>query len=308
MPQKVEDNAQIEAECRERLEGKTVLVVDDLEVNRYILEKRLARLGAKPLSVSSAEEALDLVLEKSNNAGPDIDLAVLDHQMPEMDGEKLLVALSGKTGAPPFPTILYSSMDFSVDSRRLQALGFSSVIVKPASRRALCRALISALGGEEQAFAGNTKAAAAPPAEMLVDPGPGAKLKVMAAEDNRTNQLVLQKMLAAFPVDLEIFSNGEEILEAFVHRGADLIFMDVSMPVMGGLEATQAIRAHEGNSGRARCPIVALTAKAMKHHREECMDAGMDDFLTKPIKKAALGEALARHGVMDAVEASRKRA
>ena len=307
-PQKAEDNAVVEAEVCERLKGKTVLVVDDLEVNRYILEKRLLRLGATPVSVASAEAALDLVLEQSDGAGPQIDLAILDHQMPEIDGEKLLVALSGQTGEPPFPTILYSSMDFSVDSRRLHALGFSAVIVKPASRRALCRAIITALGGSERPATDQRTREDAPPT-LEATRAPDRKLKVMAAEDNRTNQLVLQKMMAAFPVELEIFSNGEEILDAYVHRGAELIFMDVSMPVMGGLEATQAIRAHEASTGAARCPIVALTAKAMKHHREECMDAGMDDFLTKPIKKAALGEALARHGTVDLPEnIERKRA
>ncbi|MFK7945091.1 MAG: response regulator [Paracoccaceae bacterium] len=296
------------AECEQLLQGKTVLVVDDLEVNRYILCKRLARLGATTISLTSPEEVLDLVLDNAANQAPKIDVAIFDHQMPGMDGEKLLLTLSGRKAQPPFPTVLYSSMDFSVDSRRLRSLGFAAVIVKPASRKALCRALLTALRGDttDTNLTPQTPDVALPTG--LLDVDSGQQLRVMAAEDNRTNQLVLKKMLAAFPVSLEIFSNGEEILEAYIDRGADLIFMDVSMPVMGGLEATAAIRKHETESRSPRCPIVALTAKAMKHHQQECMHAGMDDFLTKPIKKIALAEALSKHIVQLDEDPTRKSA
>ncbi|MEM1297935.1 MAG: response regulator [Pseudomonadota bacterium] len=275
------------------LAGKTVLVVDDLSVNRYIMTKRLARVGAETVSIADPEEALDMVLGVHDSPGSMIDLAILDHHMPGMDGETLLVAMSGSSGTPPFPTILCSSMDYSIDSKRLSNLGFAGVVLKPVSTDSLSRAVHKALGGHATAPTERRgPRAATDDVATLLGRSPEDPLRVMAAEDNRTNQLVLQKMLAAFPIELEIFSNGQEILHGYMDRGADLIFMDVSMPVMGGLEATQAIRAHEAETGQQHCPIIALTAKAMKHHEVECRDAGMDGFLTKPIKKAALAEAL----------------
>lgn len=183
----------------------------------------------------------------------------------------------------PFPVVLLSSPMPTEEIGDIIGPGVMNIIGKPAQAEAVVRAVQIALGHVE--------------VETTVDRRPGKsqasgnvgslpRLRILAAEDNRTNQLVLRKMLAQGDWDLEIFGNGAELLSAYCRHPSDLVLMDVSMPVMGGYEATQRLRAFELENTLSRCLIIAMTANALPQDRQACLDSGMSDYLTKPLRKA----------------------
>ena len=277
----------------ERLHGRRVLLIDAHEINRQILSRQLEALGAEPIVVEGIEDALDLLRGDDKVGTDDFALGIVDHFLPGLDGEFLMPALAGFTPSPAFPVLLYSSIDNAVQAHRLRQLGFAGMLMRPAMLSSLTDAIAAALGISGKPHTDRAR-------DMRLDCAPVGAMKpkrILAAEDNRTNQLVLKKMLKALPVDLCLCENGEMALEAYKNEGADLILMDLSMPVMGGLEATRCIRAFELEEGLSACPIVALTAKALANDRIECMEAGMTDYLTKPLRKTDLLETLRGHGV-----------
>ncbi len=260
---------------------RRVLVVDDQFINRTILERQLAPCGITVTLCRSGAEALVRLA-----TDPPYDVVLTDHAMPEMDGVTLLhhIRAAGLT----LPVILLSSNTSGLGAATAD---FAAILQKPLLRSDLYRHL-------QALTAPALFAVAAPVAQRLADL---RQMRILAAEDNRTNQLVFQKMVRAHDIDLVFADNGRIAVELYQSFQPDLIFMDISMPEMDGKEAARAIRALErAGAGASHVPIVALTAHAMDGDADEILAAGIDQYLTKPLRKAAIEAILAEHRPRDA--------
>jgi signal transduction histidine kinase/DNA-binding response OmpR family regulator len=252
---------------------KRALVVDDQFINRTILERQLTPHGIGVTLCRSGAEALAVLASDSR-----FDVVLTDHDMPEMDG--LALARQIRAAGLKLPIVMLSSNP-STAREGGGDVNLSAILQKPILRSELYRHL--------QAL--STVAPAAikplPPAASK-----GQRLmRVLAAEDNRTNQLVFRKMVKDIEIDLQFAGNGREAVELFQSWKPDMIFMDISMPEMDGREATAAIRIME--EGRSRVPIVALTAHAMEGDSNSILASGMDRYMTKPLRKSAITAAIA---------------
>jgi len=258
---------------------RCALVVDDLLINRVILERQLQTYGMQVTLCRSGDEALRAV---EDAGGGSFDIVLTDHEMPDMNGLELAEKLRERGVGQPI-LLLSSNPDAAQESPAKSAV--AALLKKPILRSDLFRVLQEISG-------------AAPPPEALPAPEPPPppppaekrQMRVMAAEDNRTNQLVFRKMVKDFDIDLVFADNGREAVEKFQSFRPDLVFMDISMPEMDGREATRTIRDYEAREGLARTPIVALTAHAMDGDSDSIFEAGVDHYLTKPLKKVAIAE------------------
>lgn len=252
------------------------LVVDEAIVSREILSRQLETYGLTVRACRSGHEAL-LALQ----AGP-VDLIMIDQDAG--DGVALAAELRGAGYLGP--VLLYSASPMAV---RMPAGLVQGLLQKPILRSDLFRRLQDL-----------SDPAPAPPAPQPAPTG-ARRMRVLTAEDNRTNQLVFRKMVQDFAVDLQIAANGRDAVEIWRTWRPDLIFMDISMPEMDGREATRAIRSAEAEAGRGdHVPIVALTAHAMEGDSDSILAAGIDHYLTKPLKRAELVERIAAYCPKDA--------
>ena len=249
---------------------KRVIAVDDQFINRTILERQLTPCGIEVTLCRSGAELLDRLA-----ADPDYDVVITDHFMPEMDGVQLLDQI--RVAGHQLPVMLLSSNPSGLGSF---AHDFAAILQKPILRSDLYRHLQYL-----------TASAAGQPAELppllLIEQ---RQMRVLAAEDNKTNQLVFQKMVRDMDIDLRFADNGRVAVEMFRDFQPDLIFMDISMPEMDGKEAARTIR-----SLGSKVPIVALTAHAMEGDAEAILAAGIDQYLTKPLRKTAIEGALTEY-------------
>ncbi|WP_082688820.1 response regulator [Ruegeria marisrubri] len=264
-----------------RIEGKLrhVLVVDELAVNRGILEKQLGCLGSRVTSCRSGAEALALI-------DGSVKLVLCDHQLADMEGLALAKALRD-SGWRDVPFILLSSNPGAVRSDPARGL-IQGVMQKPIPRAELFSRL-STLGDAvlhtPQTTDAKAEGSSTPPA-VQSDPGRRA-MRLLAAEDNRTNRLVFGKMVKDLDIELRFVRNGREAVAAYTEFRPDLIFMDISMPEMDGKQATREIRRIEAESG-THVPIIALTAHAVSGELEGILSGGLDRCLSKPLRKAEL--------------------
>jgi signal transduction histidine kinase/DNA-binding response OmpR family regulator len=263
------------------LMGRRLLVVDDNDTSRRLVVRHATAWGVHVTDASSGPNALQ-ALEQD---GP-FDAAVLDLMMPAMDGFDLADELRARAGTR-LPLLLLSSVGHEVrkDPRYLAA-GFAGHLGKPLKPAALRAALAQALGAAPGAKQAPTRRAVVPTG--LAERHP---LTILLAEDNTVNQKLALKLLERMGYTADVTGNGLEALEAVERSHYDLVLMDVQMPEMDGLEATRRIVKRHGTD---RPRIVALTADAMQDDRERCLAAGMDDYLTKPIRPNELAEALER--------------
>ena len=262
------------------LAGRRLLVVDDNDTNRRLIVKHATRWGAVVVSASSGANALERLEQE-----PPFDAVVLDLMMPVMDGFHVATEIRNRVGAD-VPLLLLSSVgDDARNDPRYQELGFSGHLVKPLKPGALRAALAEALGANA-----DLPAPAPGPAGRLAEHHP---LTILLAEDNAVNQKLALKLLERIGYTADIANNGVQAVDAVERRRYDVVLMDVQMPEMDGLEATRRIVARHGGD---RPRIIALTANAMQGDRERCLAAGMDDYLTKPLRPAELTAALERSG------------
>jgi PAS domain S-box-containing protein len=258
------------------LEGRRALIVDDNTTNRHIARAYVEAWGMAAHDTAFAREALESV-----RRGDPYDVAILDMQMPELDGLALARELRLLRGADRLPLILLTSLGRR-EQDETESL-FSARLTKPIRPSRLYEALLSALGEHVPPPEPAAKPKTAEPRER-------AGLRTLVAEDNLVNQRLAVLLLEKLGHRADVVSNGAEALAAVEERPYDVVLMDVEMPVMDGLEATRQI--HERLS-TARPRIVAVTAGAMSEDRDRCLAAGMDDFLTKPIRLEELSAALA---------------
>jgi two-component system, sensor histidine kinase and response regulator len=270
----------------EVLRGVKVLVVDDNRTNRRILEGMLGRWEMKSTAVKDGEEALT-ELSGAREAGKPFRLILMDMHMPEMNGFTLIERIRQRPELSTATIMMLTSAGHRGDAARCLELGVAAYLLKPIRQSELREAIARVLGAREQdgALPLITRFSVQDARD------PSAFLRVLLAEDNAVNQRLAVRLLEKRGHRVTVAGNGREALEALEKESFDLVFMDVQMPEMDGLEATAAIREKEKTSGGHQ-PIIALTAHAMKGDREKCLAGGMDGYLAKPIRPQELEEIL----------------
>ncbi|HET6771127.1 MAG TPA: PAS domain S-box protein [Actinomycetota bacterium] len=263
-----------------QLEGRRVLIVDDNATNRHILTRQTQSWGMLPREIGSPAEALDWV-----RRGDPFDLAILDMQMPEMDGFMLAREIRRLRDARSLPLVMLTSLGRL--EQEAEDVEFAAFLTKPIKPSQLFDTVMTALGAEspreEPSAVGEE--ADAPMAELT-------PLRLLVVEDNAVNQQLALLMLQKVGYRADVAANGVEALEAVERQPYDVVLMDVEMPEMDGLEATRRI--HQRLPKEQRPHIIAVTANAMAGERELCLQAGMDDYITKPIRIEKLAAALAK--------------
>jgi PAS domain S-box-containing protein len=264
-----------------------VLVVDDYEVNRMVLLRQLATLQVPSEAVASATEALDVLVREADGPTP-FSIALVDWSMPHMDGLALSHAIRANPKIANTCLIILSSTSETIEPGVATGLKFHAVLTKPVRETQLKRCLLRVYG---------RRATATPfPNRQMLG---GRGLKLLLAEDNETNQLVAQLMLEQLGHTIEIAENGRAALEWLAAEPFDAVLMDCQMPEMDGYEATRQIRAGKVHGLNPGIPIIALTAYAMPADRTRVLEAGMDDYVPKPLSKETLHAALARCGLVE---------
>jgi CheY-like chemotaxis protein len=274
-----------------QLANLSLLIVDDNPTNCRILSLQAGKWGMKPRGAQSAEQALAWL-----RAGEQFDLAILDMQMPGMDGVALAREIRRMPETAKLPLVLLTSMGVRADHPDFASVGFASCLTKPIKPAQLQEVLVRVISGV-------TPAARKSPAASKLDPNMASRfpLRVLLCDDNVVNQKVAARLLQQMGYHPDLAANGLEALAAFERQPYDLVFMDVMMPEMGGLETTRAIR--ERQAKRSEFPnykspvvIVAMTASAMLGDKEKCLEAGMDDYLSKPVRLEDVRTILERWG------------
>ena len=256
-----------------------LLIVDDNPTNCRILTVQASKWGMLPRGANSGEQALEWL-----RAGESFDLAILDMQMPGMDGVMLAREIRKLPRTATMPLVLLTSMGVRPNQPDVSSVSFASCLTKPVKPAQLYEVLARAISGAK-ALPQKT------PPNVKLDPGLATRLplRVLLCDDNTINQKVALRLLQQMGYRADLAANGVEALTALERQPYDLVFMDVMMPEMGGLEATKIIR--ERQQQKSRFPhykspivIVAMTANAMQGDREKCISAGMDDYLAKPVR------------------------
>jgi signal transduction histidine kinase/DNA-binding response OmpR family regulator len=270
------------------LRGKRVLVVDDNQTNRFILTRQCATWGMEPRTAGAPADALAWI-----EHGECFDVGIFDMQMPVMDGAQLAREVRRFRSERELPLILLSSAANTFGSLPDGAAPvsqlFRAVLTKPCKPDQLRDALSVVHGGAKPRERNRR-------AQIDQTLGERSPLRILLAEDNQINQKVALKMLEKMGYRADLAANGEEVLQALDRQAYDVVLMDVQMPEMDGLEATRRICELYAASARPR--IIAMTANAMESDRQECLAAGMDDFLSKPVVARDLSAALERTAEM----------
>jgi PAS domain S-box-containing protein len=282
----------LEADAAISLAGVRVLVVDDNRTNRWILEEILTHWGLRVTALASGEPALPAAAA-ARRAGDPYRVVLLDGNMPGMDGFEVATRMRAEHPDASLAILLLTSAGRRGDAARCRDLGITGYITKPVNQSDLLDALMTVLDpGRDQATAdqGGARPALVTRHSLRED---RRRLRVLLAEDNAVNRRVAAGLLEKRGYEVLIATNGREALEILERETVDAVLMDLQMPVMGGFEATRVIREREVARDR-RTPIIAMTAHAMKGDRERCLEAGMDDYVSKPVKPSDLVAALER--------------
>ncbi|QIN80288.1 response regulator [Rubrobacter marinus] len=276
---------------RADLRGLRVLVVDDNETNRRVLERQLVSWGARGKSVESGAEALE-EMRRAADGGEPYKLAIIDMQMPGMDGLELARLAKGDPELSATPLVMLTSMGQRGDGDKARAVGISAYLTKPV-RQSELRDCLTAVVGLGRAVEPHDSPSFITryslKEEKSVPEG-----RILLVEDNPVNQRVAAAMLERLGYRVDLADNGREALDAISRFPYPAVLMDVQMPEMDGLEATRELRRREEAAGARRTPVIAMTANALEGDRETCLRAGMDDYVAKPVKPAELDEVLQR--------------
>lgn len=289
VPLPIDKNATVEAFDSSLVAGKRVLIVDDISVNRDLFTEQLAAWGLHTETAVDGVEALAKIrLAQDNDTR--FDLILLDYLMPGMDGQAFAELLTQTTSIKSPQIIMLSSCDQPVSSAALSRIGIDSYLVKPVRERKLFDAIVRVLSNPRD----RSKFVKKIEPTLALPPLKPSKHEVMVAEDFTLNQDVVKLMLAETPFKPVFVTTGQDALDLYKHDPArfPMILMDVSMPVMDGYQATQAIRKYEAEEGLKPISIIALTGHALKNDRVDCINAGMNDYLSKPVKQGQLIEKL----------------
>jgi PAS domain S-box-containing protein len=269
----------------DRLDNVRALVVDDNETNRRILEEVLLSWNMDPVCVPNAPQALEKMREANSQDRP-FEIVLTDSHMPDMDGFDLAEQIQKDKRIDSAVIMMLTSGDRPGDVSRCERLDIASYLLKPVKQSELLEAVVSVLHGEATPEADRENAVAG----MGTSVSP---LRILLAEDSLVNQKLAVALLERHGHDVRVANNGREAIAAVDSDDYDLVLMDVQMPTLDGFEATAAIRARERDTGR-HIPIIAMTAHALKGDRELCLEAGMDEYISKPIRAESLFRSIQR--------------
>jgi two-component system, sensor histidine kinase and response regulator len=264
------------------LRDTKVLVVDDNATNRSIVRRLLNSWGCRPEEAVDAKSALAILRQAARDADP-FRIALLDITLPGMDGEELGQRIAADPQLKPTALVLMTTISRQSDWARLQVLGFAGHVSKPIWERTLREALL-ALGTKRSAIAPAADANR-PPATIVRGDRRG---RILVAEDNPTNQDVAVAILRKLGYEADVAANGEEAIRALQQAHYDAVMMDCEMPEVDGYEATRRIRERRTGTRNPSIPIIAITADAMAGDRDKCLQAGMSDYLAKPVEPRQL--------------------
>lgn len=259
------------------LKDVPILVVDDNNTNRMILEKIVSGFGCDVLKASSGFEALS-ILRKKVSIGKPIHLVLLDMQMPEMDGEQVLKEIKSDLGLRKTKVIILTSMGYRGDATRLEAIGCSAYLLKPVRQKELFNTILTVLGQQPEM---NKKPTGSLITKHILEENERGLNSILLAEDNPINQMLALRLLQKVGYSVDVVETGKQAVDAVQRKEYRLVLMDVQMPEMDGYEATRQIRSLTGEV--AKIPIIAMTAYAMSGDLEKCLQSGMDDYIPKPL-------------------------
>ena len=275
----------------------TIMIVDDNKNNRFVFCEHLKSWGCIPIEAKSGPEALS-ILSKSLNSNTVFDMILSDFQMPKMNGFQLVKEIKKMKSFKNIPIIILTSMGMIGDSKICKELGIRGYLTKPIKRNDLKSAIVSILNKE------NINKPADMPRPLTrhtISETKREKTQILLAEDYPTNQVIAIKHLTNSGFQVTLAENGQQAVDLFKKRQFDLILMDIQMPLKDGYEATRLIREQENASKHIlkqnnpkkpivfkRTPVIAMTAHAIKGYRQKCIDADMDDYIAKPLRKKDL--------------------
>jgi PAS domain S-box-containing protein len=271
------------------LTGQRIIVVDDNATNRKVIMGQLSLCGMEAICASSADEALSL-MRQSAVAGRPFEVALLDHQMPGVDGAQLGKYILNDADLKATRLVLLTSSGQRGDGKLFSDIGFAGYLLKPVTQRDLVDCMTLVLG--VRAVAWQMKSQPIVTRHLLRAQRMHEVPRILLAEDNAVNQKVACRMLEKLGYRVDVAINGQAAVDAWATGRYDLVLMDCQMPVMDGYQATKMIRAREPDG--QRIPIVALTAHAMKGADNDCTAAGMDDYLSKPIDRKIMAACIER--------------
>lgn len=269
--------------------GSHILIIDDNSVNRDILTEQMKSWQFDSAAASNGPEGLK-IMRKAINSGISIDLVILDYQMPGMSGADVLSEIRNDPALKDIAIVMLTSVDSAKANQELTRLGIEANLTKPARSSMLLNTILEVLATNtakqgviapqhKQEQSPNISVSASPLQKTL----PVKSLDILVAEDNEVNQILFNQILEETKLAYKIVENGRLAFANYKVQQPRLILIDVSMPEMNGKEATQAIRQYEKANGLSRTPIVGVTAHALNGDMESCLDAGMDDYLSKPV-------------------------
>jgi PAS domain S-box-containing protein len=287
--EKQPDRARHAPRAREDLEGMRVLVVDDNATNREIIHHHALLWGMRDATAEDARSALSVLRLAAEGEDP-YDVVILDMHMPGMDGLELARAIKADSALKGTRLVLLASYGERGEARRAKEAGISAYLTKPVRPSQLYDTLATVMGrpegvAQEEEMPIVTR-------HTIQEERSRSRARLLVAEDNAVNQKVAAKMLESLGYRVDVASNGLEAMEALARVPYEAILMDCHMPEMDGYEATREIRRREKTGHRI--PIIALTASAMRKDKEFAAEAGMDDYVTKPVKREVMEETLAK--------------
>lgn len=268
-------------ESQRLLQGIPAIIADDNATNREILVELLTAWGMRPLALESGPLALE-ELRRGACTGRPYPIAIIDMQMPDMDGVQLAETIRADPSIGDVRLVMLSSLNMQAGHADLANVGIDHCLPKPTRFSVLFETVLRCIGHDGLV---SRQSETDRPVRRAENACRGAR--VLVAEDNSVNQIVIRELLGRFGIEPTIVGDGAQALDAIKAGGLDLVFMDCEMPVMDGFESTRRARQHELTPQKGvlphRTPIIALTANAIQGDRERCLEAGMDEYLTKPI-------------------------
>ncbi|MBN1225151.1 MAG: response regulator [Candidatus Aminicenantes bacterium] len=270
------------------IQGLQILIVDDNALNRRILDEQLQFWGLKPTLAESGNQALER-LRNAEQTGHPFALAIIDMQMPDMRGDELAKIIAKDHAFKNTKLVMLTSVGERGDAKKMAEIGFSAYLTKPVRTSQLKDALLEVMGKDAQ-----HPVKSRPPhivTRYSVKEGKKQRTRILLAEDNTINRKLALRILEKAGYRADSAANGKEALKSVEQISYDLILMDVEMPEMNGLEATAAIRKNEEGQ-ESHIPIIAMTAHALKGDKDRFLEAGMDDYIEKPIQPEKMIETI----------------
>ena len=275
------------------LQGIHVLLVDDNTTNRAIQIPRLQAWGMRPAEAGNGPNALNLLRKAADENDP-FQIAIIDMQMPDMDGETLGRAIKGDAKITDTRMVMLTSLGIRGDARRFEEIGFSAYATKPIRHQELKAVLALAIADAPRTLPTSDPIITRYSAREMLQRFDGRKARILVVDDNITNQKVAQGLLKKMGLRADTAANGAEALRALEAIPYSLVLMDVQMPEMDGFAATRRIRDPQSQVINHQLPVIAMTAHALQGDRERCLEMGMDDYVSKPVSSQSLATILER--------------